>query len=132
MTRLSSSRSSGSAEPEITGIPPSALLNFSDGKRITLTETVLIGRNPRPGGNEVIGELIRVSDPGRSVSKTHVLIGVDDEGVWIVDRASTNGTIVTLADGQQIICSAHQVVRLPEGAVVAFGDYSISFEYRNN
>lgn len=108
------------------------MLNFSDGKRITLTETVLIGRNPRPGGNEVIGELIRVSDPGRSVSKTHVLIGVDDEGVWIVDRASTNGTIVTLADGQQIICSAHQVVRLPEGAVVAFGDYSISFEYRNN
>ncbi len=125
-------RSKAAPDAGISGIPPSATLNFSDGKRITLTETVLIGRNPRPGSSEVIGELIRVSDPGRSVSKTHVLIGVDDEGVWVVDRASTNGTIVTLADAQQIICTANQVVRLPDGAVVSFGDYSIHFEYRNN
>lgn len=133
MTRLAADRgSTGPARTEVTGIPPSATLTFSDGKRLTLTETVLIGRNPRPSSHEVIGELVRVSDPGRSVSKTHVLIGVDEEGVWVVDRASTNGTIVTLADGQQIICSAHQVVRIPEGAVVSFGDYSIDFEYRNN
>ncbi|MGO1316748.1 MAG: RDD family protein [Cellulomonadaceae bacterium] len=112
-------------------IPPSATLRLSDGKEVTITGTVLLGRNPAPGADEKVDELIRVNDPGRSVSKTHLLVGVDDEGVWVVDRASTNGTIVTLADGQQIICAEHQVVRLPEGAVVAFGDYSASFEYAN-
>lgn len=113
-------------------IPPSALLRLSDGQEMTVTETVLIGRNPSTSDGETVGELFRVPDPGRSVSKTHLLVGVDDEGVWVVDRASTNGTIVTLSDGQQIICAPHQVVRLPDGAAVGFGDYSVTFEYRNS
>lgn len=113
-------------------IPASALLRLSDGQEMTVTETVLIGRNPSTSDGETVGELFRVPDPGRSVSKTHLLVGVDDEGVWVVDRASTNGTIVTLSDGQQIICAPHQVVRLPDGAAVGFGDYSITFEYRNS
>lgn len=121
-----------SADDPGAQIPPSATLRLSDGKEVTLTGTVLVGRNPSAGADEQVDELIRVSDPGRSVSKTHLLVGVDAEGVWIVDRASTNGTFVTLADGQQIICAAHQVVRLPDGACVAFGDYSINFDYRNN
>ncbi|QIK82615.1 RDD family protein [Sanguibacter sp. HDW7] len=111
-------------------IPVSALLRISDGRELTITETVLIGRNPAAGEGEQVGELVRVSDPGRSVSKTHVMIGVDSEGIWAADRASTNGTVVTLADGQQIICAEHQVVRLPEGSSVTFGDYSVSFEFR--
>ncbi len=111
-------------------IPASALLRISDGRELTITGTVLVGRNPAAGDGEEVGELVRVSDPGRSVSKTHVMIGVDDEGVWAADRASTNGTVVTLADGQQIICAENQVVRLPEGSSVTFGDYSISFEFR--
>lgn len=111
-------------------IPASALLRISDGRELTITGTVLIGRNPAAGEDEEVGELVRVSDPGRSVSKTHVMIGVDADGVWAADRASTNGTVVTLADGQQIICAEHQVVRLPEGSSVTFGDYSVSFEFR--
>lgn len=111
-------------------IPASALLRISDGRELTITGTVLIGRNPAAGEGEEVGELVRVSDPGRSVSKTHVMIGVDADGVWAADRASTNGTVVTLADGQQIICAEHQVVRLPEGSRVTFGDYSVSFEFR--
>lgn len=113
-------------------IPPSALLRISDGTELTITDTVLIGRNPAPASDESIGELVRVQDPGRSVSKTHLLVGVDADGVWVVDRGSTNGTVVTLVDGQQIICAEHQVVRLPEGATVTFGDYSASFVHRND
>ncbi len=113
-------------------IPPSALMRISDGTELTITDTVLIGRNPAPAADESIGQLVRVQDPGRSVSKTHVLVGVDADGVWVVDRASTNGTVVTLTDGQQIICAEHQVVRLPEGASVTFGDYSASFVHRND
>ena len=113
-------------------IPPSALLRISDGTEMTITDTVLVGRNPAPAQEESIGQLVRVQDPGRSVSKTHLLVGVDADGVWVVDRGSTNGTVVTLTDGQQIICAEHQVVRLPEGATVTFGDYSASFVHRND
>ncbi|HWS57800.1 MAG TPA: FHA domain-containing protein, partial [Actinotalea sp.] len=63
---------------------------------------------------------------GHSVSKTHFAIGVDADGVWLRDRSSTNGTIVTLADGQQILCAPEQVVRVPVGASVAFGDYFLT------
>ena len=109
-------------------------MHFSDGRTVSVTHphTILIGRNPQAGAGEDVAELVRVSDPGRSVSKTHLMVGVDEEGAWIVDRASTNGTIVTLADGQQIICAARQVVRLPGGATVTFGDYSLTFDFQNN
>ena len=47
----------------------------------------------------------------------------DAEGAWLRDRSSTNGTIVTLTDGQQILCAPEQMVRVPVGASIAFGDY---------
>lgn len=129
LTRLRPETPAAPSDDE-DAIPSSALLRISDGRELTITGTVLIGRNPAAGEGEEVGELVRVSDPGRSVSKTHVMMGVDTEGVWAADRASTNGTVVTLADGQQIICAENQVVRLPVGATVTFGDYSISFEFR--
>lgn len=101
---------------------------LTDGQRVTITGTALVGRNPSPRPGERPDRLIRVADPGRSVSKTHLLLGVDRGGLWLKDRDSTNGTVVTLADGQQILCGAEQQVRLPAGATVAFGDYGLSVE----
>ncbi|MCL3863198.1 hypothetical protein M1R94_19525 [Actinotalea sp. K2] len=51
------------------------------------------------------------------------MAGVDRQGVWLRDRSSTNGTVVTLPDGQQILCAPDQQVRVPVGATVAFGDF---------
>ncbi|NCT89728.1 FHA domain-containing protein [Cellulomonas sp. APG4] len=108
--------------------PSSAVLHVTDGRRVALTGTVLVGRNPSPRAGEDVTELVRVADPGRSVSKTHLAVGVDRLGVWLRDRNSTNGTVVTLADGQQILCGANQQVRVPVGASVAFGDYGFTVE----
>ena len=103
-----------------------AIIELTDGRRIELAGTALVGRRPEPRADDADVELIAVADPGRSVSKTHLAIGVDRAGVWIRDRDSTNGTVVTLADGQQILCAAEQQVRVPLGATVAFGDYGIT------
>lgn len=108
--------------------PSSAVLHVTDGRRVVLTGTVLVGRNPSARPGEEVTELVRVADPGRSVSKTHLAVGVDRLGVWLRDRNSTNGTVVTLADGQQILCGANQQVRVPVGASVAFGDYGFTVE----
>jgi uncharacterized RDD family membrane protein YckC len=99
--------------------PRAVALELSDGRTVTVDGTVLVGRNPVGTGTE---QLVRVVDPGRSVSKTHLQLGVDDLGLWVADRGSTNGTLVTLADGQQIVCGVEQRVRVPLGSTVSFGD----------
>ena len=99
--------------------PTTADLELSDGRVVTVTRSLLVGRNP--GGDES-SQVLRVDDPGRSVSKTHLQVGLDSSGVWVADRGSTNGTLVTLADGAQIVCGPGQRVRLPAGATVSFGD----------
>ncbi len=95
-----------------------AVVELSDGRVVELEGLVLVGRNPPalPGGN-----VLRVDDPARSVSKTHLLLSADEDGLWVVDRGSTNGTLVTLPDGQQIVCLPDRRVRLSAGSVVRFG-----------
>ncbi|GEL94731.1 RDD family protein [Cellulomonas composti] len=97
-----------------------AYLEISDGQRIVVTRTALVGRNPAAAAPGV--QLVRVVDPTRSVSKTHLQIAVEPSGVWVADRGSTNGTVVTLPGGAQVICPVDHPVRLRVGSVVMFGD----------
>lgn len=98
------------------------VLRFSDGTEHRLRGMTLVGRNPQPEPDEIITDLVSVVDHGRSVSKTHLLVGMDARGLFVQDRRSTNGTVVTLPDAQQILCGEDQTVRVPPGATVSFGD----------
>jgi uncharacterized RDD family membrane protein YckC len=103
---------------------PTANLRLWDGRIVVLTGTALVGRNPLPREGEQAPErIITVADAGRSVSKTHVAVGVDGAGAWVCDRSSTNGTVVTLRDGRRTQCAPEQEVRVPSGTSVVFGDY---------
>lgn len=103
---------------------PTAVLRLWDGRRLTLEGLALVGRNPttRPGEAEPLHRLT-LDDPTRSVSKTHVAIGVDADGVWVTDRGSTNGTVVQGADGSRVECTPDVAVRVPRGATVRLGRY---------
>lgn len=104
--------------------PARAVLNLWNGDEVTLTGFALVGRNPVRRDDEPLPErIIAVPDPRRSVSKTHLAVGVDPVGTWVRDRGSTNGTVVTLPDGAQVICAPGQQVRVPVGATVSFGDF---------
>jgi len=103
--------------------PATADLELSDGRVVTVAKVALVGRNPSADTDV---QLVRIVDPGRSVSKTHLQVGVDGAVVWVADRGSTNGTLVTLDDGQQIVCGAGQRVRVPVGAIVSFGDCNLT------
>ncbi len=123
-TQLREARSKVAYAPTQAQTRPRATLLLWDNRVVVLEGTALVGRNPSPREGETLPvQVIAVLDRGRSVSKTHFAMGVDSEGVWLKDRSSTNGTIVTLTDGQQILCAAEQSVRVPVGASVAFGDY---------
>lgn len=96
---------------------------LDDGRTLTVERLALVGRNP--SSDEGV-QVVRVVDPERSVSKTHLQLAVDSSGgAWVVDRGSTNGTLVTLPDGAQVVCPVDHPVRLREGAVVVFGDRSL-------
>ena len=123
-TRLRQARTKVAYAPTRAQSRPRATLLLWDNRVVVLEGTALVGRNPSPREGEALPfQVIAVVDRGRSVSKTHLAIGVDPDGVWLRDRNSTNGTVVTLEDGQQILCAPEQKVRVPVGASVAFGDY---------
>ncbi|WP_298456536.1 RDD family protein [uncultured Cellulomonas sp.] len=97
-----------------------------DGRTVTVAGHALVGRDPVERSGESPGTLVAVDDPDRSVSKTHLALGVDTSGAWVVDRRSTNGTVVTLPDGQQIFCVPEERVRLRVGATVGFGGHAFT------
>jgi hypothetical protein len=69
-------------------------ITLGTGDSVEITRSGLLGRMPTPAENEVFEHLIVVSDPSRSVSKTHLEFGVDGNELWIADRNSGNGTII--------------------------------------
>jgi len=95
---------------------------LSDGRQIAVESLVLIGRNPQPRAGEEGAELVSVQDNSRTVSKTHIAVGVDPKGVYVMDRGSTNGSAIATSSGQFEPCAAGDLVRVREGQVVSFGD----------
>ncbi|MBO0921082.1 RDD family protein [Cellulomonas sp. zg-ZUI222] len=122
LTRPAPPRTDVVPEPR-PGTSTGLRIALDDGRRVTVERLALVGRNPSPGPGL---QVVRVVDPSRSVSKTHLQLAVDASGgAWVVDRGSTNGTLVTLPDGGQVVCPVDHPVRLRQGAVVVFGDMSL-------
>jgi uncharacterized RDD family membrane protein YckC len=96
---------------------------LDDGRRIALDGLVLLGRNPQPKAGEEDAQLIKIADETRTVSKSHLAVGVDAGGVYVVDRGSTNGSTVSTTNGMSTRCKAGEMVRVGEGAIVSIGDH---------
>ncbi|WP_423924222.1 FHA domain-containing protein [Frigoribacterium sp. 2-23] len=69
-------------------------LQFSTGESVTVDGTGLVGRAPTAQPGERFDLLVRIVDPGKSVSKTHLEFGQENGSLWISDRWSGNGTVV--------------------------------------
>jgi len=99
------------------------VIALDDGRQVSLTGLVLLGRAPAPRPGEQVAELIAVSDNSRTVSKTHIAVGVDSKGVFIMDRGSTNGSAIATPTGKYEPCAAGDLVRVREGQIISFGDH---------
>jgi uncharacterized RDD family membrane protein YckC len=96
---------------------------LDDGRRIVVEGLVLLGRNPQPRAGEEDAQLIKIADETRTVSKSHLAVGVDAGGVYVVDRGSTNGSTVSTTNGLSSRCRAGEMVRVGDGAIVSIGDH---------
>ena len=84
---------------------------------------VLLGRNPQPAPGEEDAQLIKIADTTRTVSKLHLAIGVDQAGLYVVDRGSTNGSTVTTPAGATRRCVPGETVYVSAGSIVSMGDH---------
>lgn len=102
---------------------PTWLAVLDDGRKITVDGLVLLGRNPQPQPGEEDAQLIKLADETRTVSKSHLAIGKDAAGTFVVDRGSTNGSTVTTPAGISSRCQPGQVTYVEPGSVVSLGDH---------
>lgn len=96
---------------------------LDDGRELPVTGLVLLGRNPQPRPGEEGAALVKLADETRTVSKSHLALDVDGDGLVVVDRGSTNGSTVTTTAGVTTPCESGQPVHAPEGAIVSMGDH---------
>lgn len=97
-------------------------LRLDDGREVDMTVTVLLGRNPQRGPQDPEVQLVPSSGDGRMISRTHVLIGTDLRGVYVVDRGSTNGTALVTDTGELEPAPTGVQMRVREGQQVSYGN----------
>lgn len=85
--------------PSSLGDRPSTTLAFSTGETVAVDGSGLVGRNPMARDGEGRRQIVRIVDPGLTVSKTHLEFGFDGGQFWISDRQSGNGTVIETAAG---------------------------------
>lgn len=108
-------------DPESTriSIPGHRLVfTWDDGQRVTVSARTVFGRNPEQEAGAVI---VAVRDETRSLSKTHFEAGAAPTGGWVMDRHSTNGTLV-VRDGARIACPPGQRMPVRLGDALEIGD----------
>ncbi len=98
------------------------VLQFSTGESVSVTGTGLLGRNPVAEPGEYFDSLVTISDPGKSVSKTHLEFGQDGGTFWISDRYSGNGTVVRQPEAQPRRSEAGKRYRIVRGTRVDIGE----------
>ncbi len=99
-------------------------IKLDDGRDFQLDRSVLVGRNPVGQTGEQQAQLLAVTDPGRSISKTHLHVLTDGAGIWVTDRNSTNGSAVTTPDGRRTALQPGVPAFVSPGSTVHFGDRS--------
>jgi hypothetical protein len=99
-------------------------IKLDDGRDFQLDRNVLVGRNPVGQAGEQQAQLLAVTDPGRSISKTHLHLLTDGAGIWVTDRNSTNGSAVTTPDGRRTPLQPGVPAFVSPGSTVHFGDRS--------
>lgn len=96
-------------------------LQFSTGEYVVVRGIGLVGRAPSAEPGEYVDQLVPIYDPTRSMSKTHLEFGLDDDQLWVLDRFSANGVRIDV-DAVSRRCDPGKRYRVPRGARVWLGE----------
>lgn len=101
------------------------VLELADGRTIDAGAPVLIGRNPAATREWPNAQLVAVDDEAKSVSKTHAAFAMHDGSFAVTDLDSTNGVLVTMPDGTELVPEAGQPLVIDVGTIVDLGEYRV-------
>ncbi|MEV4687491.1 RDD family protein [Microbacterium sp. LWH3-1.2] len=111
-------RSPSPADPATPGV----VLEFDTGARIALDGSgILIGRDPAAGPGDAGLALVRLDDPSKSISKTHLALLRTGGSIIAIDRASTNGSAV-IRDGVEHALPPGQGIAVRSGDTLLLGE----------
>ncbi|WOF22661.1 FHA domain-containing protein [Microbacterium betulae] len=106
-------------------------IRLSGGDVVELDRPVVVGRRPRGvRATDEAPRLVTVESPSSDISRSHVEVRPDADGVVVVDLHSTNGTTllrggaapVQLYPGEHTLVVSGDVVDLGDGVTIAFED----------
>jgi hypothetical protein len=119
--------SSADAVSEETRIAPPRRteLLLADGTRVPLTRPVLLGRDPAGIPDRPEAELLAVTDPGKTVSKTHALLEAAPGGVRVRELHSTNGVAIDSPAGRKVLPAGGEGLAAI-GSTILLGSFAIS------
>lgn len=108
------------------------MLCFDDGRRVDFSEAdrLVVGRSPVARADDGRASLIAVVDPEMSVSKTHLALAVTADGVWAIDRGSTNGTWLVHPDGSTAVVPTEGGLLMHAGSELRFGARALKLSVR--
>ncbi len=118
-TRFSVSSRRGTGETAARR--PATSIDLPSGQRVQVAERTLVGRNPQPDPDRPAA-LLRLEDPTRSVSKTHLELVPTADGLVLTDLGSTNGTAAIAPDGEVRELTPGTPVTVTTGWAVQAGD----------
>jgi hypothetical protein len=101
-----------------------AVLAFSNGVRIDVDRSVLIGRNPKIAASvgSVVPHIMKFDGPGQGLSRNHAEVRIDDTQVVLEDLQSTNGTEIQLPGQPRRRLRSGEPVAIVPGSLIDFGD----------
>jgi uncharacterized RDD family membrane protein YckC len=100
------------------------VLVLESGETVEVTGPGLVGRRPAPG-TDTWDHLVRVTDPEQSVSSTHLAFWPVDGGLEVMDRGSTNGTVLVDPAGTPWSLPPGQPARVAHGWTLVLGNRRI-------
>ena len=95
---------------------------------VPVPAALFIGRNPSATAARPDGELLAVDDETRSLSKTHAMLELEGDALWVHDLGSTNGVWVVPRgeDARKVVPGQRAAV--PSGCELELGDLIIRVE----
>ena len=111
--------------PTPTPQPGAWRLRAPGGLEVLLLRPVVLGRDPSAEATRPDAAPIPLSDPARSVSKTHALVEVVDGRVTVTDLHSTNGTRVLTPDGEARELDPGAASEVAGGSTLLLGEFAV-------
>ena len=100
-----------------------------EGREVPVEGVLYLGRNPVATPAHPDAPVLSIPDDTKSVSKTHAMVEVEGDGLWVHDLESTNGVWVVTADGDALEVLPGQRAAVPAGGSIELGEFVIPVEH---